>query len=356
MPFSFPLQDLADWLHQNGYYQACNVPAFTTQRVCPVQNVRFERRLQSGLPLPLGAHSHPSRFLGQLSPDCQNLYRVFYLHEPGDLDRTWPGLADSQYALWQISPLWTMAGTRYIVSSIPQRSPGEFVYLGDDSGLLIEASWRWLGGRGQGRVADLCCGCGVVGLSLPEGFTEVVGLDANPTALRLAEVNHQLNHPGLPCSFVLSDMWQAGRGLFDYVVGNPPALPVGSDLLYAYGGEDPASLTLRAIEGLGDMLAPGGKCLLLSFSVRDRLWQQLQQRLSADFSLEYEPRKRLIMTDPQLGWMEHVWIRIVRDHRGRRIRKPMSWLNWASQWSLPWLQAEPPPQRCYAGSQRSSQP
>ena len=240
------------------------------------------------------------------------------------------------------------------MSSIPSRSPGEFVYLGDDSGLLIEASWQWLKGSGQGRAADLCCGCGVVGLSLPDGFDEVVGLDANPTAIELARVNHELNRGDLPCQFAVSDLWAGASGQFDYVVGNPPALPVGSDLLYAYGGQDPAALTLRSIEGLTQMLAPGGKCLLLTFSVRDRLWEQLQETLSPDFSLEYEPRKRLLMTDPALGYMEHVWIRLVRDHRGRRIRKPMSWINWASQWSLPWLQAEPPPQLCYAGNQRSS--
>lgn len=353
MPFSFPLVELSDWLHQNGYYQACGIPAFTTGRVCPVQNLRYERRLNAQRPLPLGAHSHPSRFLSQVSPGCQQLYRTFYLHQQVGLRGEWPGLLDQGQALWQISPLWTKAGLRQIISSIPGRSPGEFVYLGDDSGVLIEASWTWLGEQGRGRAADLCCGCGVVGLSLPDGFEEIVGLDANPESLALAEVNWRLNRENLPCSYHLSDMWSAARGQFDFVVGNPPALPVHSDLLYAYGGEDPAALTLRAVQGLDEYLAPGGKCLLLSFSVRDQLWHKLQDILSGDFSLEYEPRKRLIMTDPKLGWMEHVFLRIQRDYRGRRQRKPISWLNWACQWSLPWLDGEPPPQQCYAGNQRS---
>ena len=94
MPFPFPLQDLADWLHQSGYYQACNVPAFTTPRVCPVQNMRFENRLRSGLPLPLGAHSHPSRFLRELGSQCERLYRLFYLHQSVGQERSWPGLVE----------------------------------------------------------------------------------------------------------------------------------------------------------------------------------------------------------------------------------------------------------------------
>ena len=353
MPFSFPLQDLSEWLHQNGYYQACGIPAFTTQRVCPVQNLRYERRLRAGRPLPLGAHSHPGRFFASVSESCQKLYRGFYLHQPQALSG-WPGLVEGEQALWQISPLWTPAGLRQIISSIPGRSPGEFVYLGDDSGVLIESSWEWLNGQGRGRAADLCCGCGVVGLSLPDGFEQIVGLDANQTSLQLARVNHQLNRASLPCSYEVSDMWSAARGQFDFVVGNPPALPVTPELLYAYGGDDPAALTLRAVEGLDEYLAPGGKCLLLSFSVRERLWEQLQGLLNEDFSLEYEPRRRLIMTDARLGWMEHVFLRIERDYRGRRHKRPMSWLNWACQWSLPWMQAEPPPQLCYAGNHRSS--
>lgn len=319
-----------------------------------MQNWRYERRLKTGLPLPLGTHSHPSRFLRDLRPDSRRLYQLFYQHQAVPSLREWPGLLEGDSAVWQITPLWTKAGTRYIVSSIPGRSPGEFVYLGDDSGLLIEASWSWLQGQGHGRAADLCCGCGVVGLSLPDGFDEVVGLDANATALELAEVNHQLNQPNLPCTFQLGDLWAGVTGQFDYVVGNPPALPVDSGLLYAYGGKDPAALTLRAVEGLGDVLAPGGKCLLLSFSVRECLWEKLSARLGPEFSLEYEPRKRILLTDPKLGWMEHVWLRIVRDGRGRRVKRPISWLNWASQWSLPWVNAEPPQQRCYAGNQRSS--
>jgi hypothetical protein len=353
MPFSFPLEDLSDWLHQNGYYQACGIPAFTTQRVCPVQNLRYERRLRAGQPLPLGAHSHPSRFLSAVTADCQSVYRALYLHQQVDLP-DWPGLLEGGRALWQVSPLWTRAGLRQIVSSIPGRSPGEFVYLGDDSGLLIESSWQWLKQSGRGRAADLCCGCGVVGLSLPDGFEEIVGLDYNQQSLELARLNHRFNRPALPCSYHFSDMWSAARGQFDYVVGNPPALPVSSDLLYAYGGEDPAALTLRAVEGLDEYLAPGGKCLLLSFSVRDQLWQKLQGLLGPDFSLEYEPRKRLIMTDARLGWMEHVYLRIERDYRGRRCKLPISWSNWACQWSWPWLEAEQPPQQCYAGSQRSA--
>jgi len=354
MPFSFPLTELADWLHSNGYYQACNVPAFTTQRVCPVLNYQFESRFRSGRPIPLGSHSHPRRFLAHLTGPALDLYRQFYLHQSLAGLPEWPGLTSDGRALWQLAALWTPAGHRYILSSIQGRSRGEFVYLGDDSGLLIEEAWRWLGGRGSGRAIDLCCGCGVVGISLPEGFDEVLGLDANETAIQLAERNRELNRPLLKADFRVSDLFSQAQGQFDFVVGNPPALPVSPDLLYAYGGANPAELTLRALRQLPQVLAPGGKCLLLSFSVRDQLFNQLCQQLAPEISLEYEPRRRLILSDPELGWMEHVWLRLVRDGRGRRQRQSMSWRNWACQWSLPWLKGQPPLQECYAGHQRSS--
>lgn len=354
MPFSFPLNELADWLHANGYYQACNVPAFTTRRVCPVLNYQFESRFSSGRPIPLGSHSHPRRFLSTLSESALSLYRQFYLHQNVDGLRDWPGLTSQARALWQLAPLWTPAGNRYILSSIQGRSAGEFVYLGDDSGLLIEEAWSWLQGRGSGRALDLCCGCGVVGISLPDGFHEVIGVDANETAIELAQINRELNRPQLNAHFLVSDLFSEARGSFDFVIGNPPALPVSPDLLYAYGGANPADLTVRAAEQLPEVLNPGGKCLLLSFSVRDHLWNLLCQRLDPEMSLEYEPRRRLILKDPELGWMEHVWLRLVRDGRGRRQRRRMSFSNWACQWSLPWLEGEPPLQECYAGHQRSS--
>jgi methylase of polypeptide subunit release factors len=354
MRFPFPLAELKDWLNRAQYGATAGVPAFTSPRVCPVQNWRFERRLRRGRPVSLGVHSHPRSFREALPHAAGELYDLFYLHHRVEADRSWPELIDNGLAQWQLSAVSTPGPLRYILSSIRGRSPGEFVYLGDDSGLLIEESWRLLQGRGAGRALDLCCGCGVVGLGLPAGWDAVVGLDFNETAVELAQVNAELNGvPGYEAR--VSDMWEAGEGWFDFVVGNPPALPLRGEqrkLLYAYGGEQPASLTLLAVEGLQRHLAPGGVAVFLSFSVRDQLWDALRQELGGEFSLDYRPRRRLQLADPQLGWMEHVWVHVRRDSRGERRRLPMSWSDRLESFALPWA-GEPPLQACYAGNQRS---
>lgn len=337
------MMELKSWLDEQRYFLTDSVPAWTSRRVHPLADLWWRR--------PLGVHSRPSRFWQALPAECRRLHRLFYQHLREPEVRSWPGLVEEGQALWQL----TAVAGRYILSSIQGRSPGEFVYLGDDSGLLLQASQRWIAGEGGGRALDLCGGCGVVGLGLPAGFREVVGLDANPTAVELANANAELNAVRRYRALV-SDMWSAAEGEFDYVVGNPPALPLrgeGRKLLYAYGGEDPASLTLRAVEGLDEHLAPGGQCLLLSWSVREQLWSTLQRMLTSEFSLSYQPRRFWPLSDPELGWMEHVWIRIVRDSRGRRERLPMSWRDRMESWSWPWAAPEPPAQARYAGSQRT---
>ena len=348
------IQGLADWLERHEYAATSDVPAFPTQKVCPVQDLYFQHRLRRARPIPLGVHSHPSRFWQRLSKPVLALYETLYLHRPwrgvGEGPTDW--LTCDGLSPWQVTALSLPQGQRTFLSSIQGRSVGEFTYLGDDSGLLIEASWEWLQGRGQGRALDLCCGCGCVGQSLPPGFEEVVGLDANVTALELARANLSLNQlPTGRYSYHCSDMWQQARDRYDFVVGNPPALPV-QGLLYASGGSNPAELTLRAVQGLQQHLAPGGRCLLLSFSVRDELWKQLQQALPAEFSLQYRPRRHLRLADPALGWMEHVWIRIQRDARGLRQRLPMGLWDRLASWTLPGSRAEAPAQLHYAGARR----
>lgn len=340
---------MTDWLDHLEYGRTRSVPAFPTAAVYPLQDLWYERRLRQGRPIILGCHSRPGAFLEQLPERSQRAYRLLYLHQtlPG---LEYAGLIQDGQARWQI----TAVQDRYLLSSIAGRSPGEFVYLGDDSGLLIEASRAWLKESAHGRALDLCCGCGVVGLNLPSGFQEVIGLDANATAIELARANVRINGMDQRCHFEVSDMWSQATGQFDFVVGNPPALPVRPDLLYAFGGHNPAELTLRAVAGLDRYLAPEGRCLLLSFSVRDQLWKELQRLLPSGLSLEYQPRRHIRLSDPQLGWMEHCWIRIWRDPRGLRRRLPMSWWDRFSQWSVPWSSPQPIFQECYAGRQRPS--
>lgn len=359
-----PSEPLRHSLLGQGYERTCQVPAFPTRGFCPWQNLWFERRLRQHHPLPLGLHSHPQKFLARLPEPARHLYELLYLHRAvpsAGLDLP-PGAwlptpsAGRVQALWQLTAVAVEKETRLILSSIAGRSPGQFVYLGDDSGLLIEAAWKWLRGRGQGRALDLCCGCGVIGLCLPPGFDQILGLDANADAIEVARFNADLNLSS-GASFQVSDMLTEADGEFDFIVGNPPALPLkgqARSLLYAFGGENPAHLTLEAVRGICRYLAPGGRALLLSFSVRNALWEQLQKLVPVEVSLSYRPRRHIPLEDATLGWMEHCWIQLVRDGQGRRQRQPMSWWDRALSWSVPGVACSPPLQLCYAGKASSA--
>lgn len=88
--------------------------------------------------------------------------------------------------------------------------------------------------RGKGRLLDLGCGYGVLGLSLKRLFPalEVTLADVNQRALELTRQNSRKNH----CSFVdivLSDGWENLSGSFDNVVTNPP-VRAGKQVVFSF--------------------------------------------------------------------------------------------------------------------------
>lgn len=324
---TFAAEDLVELrrrLDRGGYSQTRCLPAWPTREVFPLHDLAYAWQRPE-----LGSCSRPSRYhkaFAARHPEAFRLYRLWFLHHHED-EPDLPGLLAGGLAQAQVAAL----GETYILSSIPNRSPGEFVYLGDDSAFLI-AQARGLPG---GRALDMACGCGVIALNLPEAYREVEGLDLSETAIRVARSNLVLN-PREGVTFGVSDLWAEARGRYDLVIGNPPALPVGP--MFARGGTDPAELTLRVVEGLEEFLAPGGTCLLTSFSATGRLWEQL--RLPAGFSLDYRIRERIRLTDPAMPFIDQVFLRILRDGAGHRRQSGPPWNP-----ALPWGRPEPFPQQ-----------
>ena len=96
------------------------------------------------------------------------------------------------------------------------------------SRLLIEAM-----GEVSGRVLDLGCGWGAVGVSLAAANPQarLVLCDVNQRAVELARRNLQANRIG-NAEAVVSDAFSALEGSFDHVVTNPP-IRAGKQVIYA---------------------------------------------------------------------------------------------------------------------------
>ena len=102
----------------------------------------------------------------------------------------------------------------------------------------------------SGRVLDLGCGWGAVGVSLAKRYPacRVTMSDVNRRALDLAAKNAQSN--GVQAQCVQSDGLDAVEGPFDLIVTNPP-IRAGKQVIY------------RLFAQSADKLSPGGALYLV---------------------------------------------------------------------------------------------
>ncbi|NYT17082.1 MAG: methyltransferase [Methanomicrobiales archaeon] len=133
----------------------------------------------------------------------------------------------------------------------------------EDTLLLLRAAQAEC--RPGDRVLEIGCGSGHISGELSR-TTEVLATDINPHAVRAARK--------LGIEVVRADLFDGICGPFDLVIFNPPYLPTALDeriddwLEYALdGGPDGRLLIARFIEGVGSMLSPGGRFLLLVSSL-----------------------------------------------------------------------------------------
>lgn len=98
----------------------------------------------------------------------------------------------------------------------------------------------------KGRVLDLGCGYGVIGITMKRVFPamDVVMADINQRALALAKENARTNHSPF-VTIVSSDGWENIEGSFDIVMTNPP-VRAGKKTVFAF------------YDGAFEHLSPGG--------------------------------------------------------------------------------------------------
>ncbi|HEU4375222.1 MAG TPA: methyltransferase [Telluria sp.] len=157
----------------------------------------------------------------------------------------------------------SLDGQLYFHSAYPT-SAANAVFFGPDTYRFVRALHAALGDRPIGRAVDIGCGAGpaAIAIALHSPAAEVLAVDINNDALRLAAVNAALAGAG-NVRTLHSDLLAGADGKFDLIVANPPYLLDPCERAYRHGGgELGEGLSQRIVATALERLAPGGRLLL----------------------------------------------------------------------------------------------
>lgn len=153
----------------------------------------------------------------------------------------------------------------FIWSDWPTGDSAEVLPPGETTAILAHAldpAWRYLG-----RVLDIGCGSGTLGLLLSGRSTQVVATDINSRALALAADNASLNAV-TNISFRQGSLFAPLRGeTFDLIVSQPPFIPQPPETAphtFLHGGTRGDELARQLLAGLASHLTPDGHALIFS--------------------------------------------------------------------------------------------
>ena len=74
----------------------------------------------------------------------------------------------------------------------------------------------------QGKILDMCCGYGAIGVILSRFLDAQFDMsDINSFALQLAKINVK-NNQSKVVNIIESDMWSSVTDTYDHIVSNPP--------------------------------------------------------------------------------------------------------------------------------------
>jgi methylase of polypeptide subunit release factors len=167
---------------------------------------------------------------------------------------------------WRALVRLTSLGDRLFIHSAFPTTETDAVFFGPDTYRFASALNRHLDARSAElrRAVDIGCGAGAgaILIALRHPHAEVLAVDINREALRLAAINAELAGAS-NISFEYSDLLSAVEGEFDVITANPPYLLDASERAYRHGGGDLGEgLSLAIVRAALERLAPGGSLVL----------------------------------------------------------------------------------------------
>lgn len=102
-----------------------------------------------------------------------------------------------------------------------------------DTETLVDAGLAFFSRRERGRILDLCCGSGCVGIALLKNLPDTISCvfaDTSEEALAVTKENlvrHRLTFRGLTVSQNALEPCDQALGKFNLIVSNPPYIPTG---------------------------------------------------------------------------------------------------------------------------------
>jgi len=145
------------------------------------------------------------------------------------------------------------------------------------------------------KMLDVGTGTGILGIHAALSGARVTASDVSEKALECAKRNASRN--GVEMEFILSDLFDAIKGVFDVVLFNPPYLPEeewskrdAGDNQWD-GGGDGSETIKRFLSGLPSHLR--GRCYLLFSSLTGKGRETVDSLLKDRFSFVLRGEKRL---------------------------------------------------------------
>ena len=170
------------------------------------------------------------------------------------------GAVESAGPLLRSRGRFSSLGPLLLAHSAYPTTAADAVFLGPDTYRFAS----FVQSRAPPRIASLAdvgCGTGAGGLLLASRAGSVQLLDVNPSALRFARANCELN--GIPAVVEQSDVLSGAAGALDLIIANPPYLADPLRRAYRDGGGDLGTgLSLRIVREALERLRPGGRLLL----------------------------------------------------------------------------------------------